>query len=689
MDIKEIKERYTDELIRIMTEPDKSGRGYICPICGAGTGKNGTGLTPVKGKAGYFHCFSAGCEFHGDILQLIGAVYHLPEIRDQIAKAGELLHTDLSGKEEWKQKNQRSRDYTERPNQEKEKTEHQPSADEFSKLEPEVRQYIESGVAAFTPDSPAAIYMQKRGIPYDLSVRYGLGYCPNYNRDGMYTPAVIIPTGPKSFTARSLTKNNKGEKARKLKAEERAGIFNIECLENPDAVTFIVEGEIDALSVIASGCQAISTGGGTSKRELIRILKEMSPCPDTLFVVLPDNDKTDDGRPNKQRGYAEGVKLYKELKEANIPVAFVDTSNPDRWPEQHKDVNDFLVGDREGCISYLQKIKIAREDKVLQRTSGYMQDFVNHLVGKSAPIPTGFPALDELLDGGLHPGFICIGAVSSLGKTTFLLNMADNLAMNGQDVLIFSLEMSRYELIAKIISKRTIEKCLQERKPINIAKSNYGISDYDRYKNYSSEERRIIQECMDEFSSVSAKNIYIHEGVGDMGAEDIKAKIARHIQRTKKTPVVMIDYLQILAPADAHSTDKQNTDRNVVAVKRISRDFNLPIIAVSSFNRESYELPVSMSSFKESGNIEFGADQLVALQYMGMDYIKGEKKEARQVRILALKEENKRLAASGKAVQIQLKLMKNRSGAKGDMGLLYYPMFNYYEDPETEKEELF
>ena len=68
-------------------------------------------------------------------------------------------------------------------------------------------------------------------------------------------------------------------------------------------------------------------------------------------------------------------------------------------------------------------------------------------------------------------------------------------------------------------------------------------------------------------------------------------------------PVVLIDYLQIIAPVDVHFTDKQNLDRSVCALKKLSREEGLTIFAISSFNRENYNLEVSMNAFKESGGI--------------------------------------------------------------------------------------
>ena len=696
MEIREIKERYSDDLLNILTEPDKSGRGYICPLCGAGDGKHGTGLTKVKNKPGYYHCFSAGCEFHGDILQLIGAVYHLNDTKEQIVKAGELLHVDLTGKEEWQRERQQQAAMAKRPakaanvfhNPDQSVAPSVPPAD--VNLANEIKSFMAGCAAAFTDDCAAAKYVLKRGISLEVARNYGLGYCANYDRDGMYTPALIIPTGPDSYTARSLTDDG-NRKVRKRKAGDRAGVFNIGCLDkDPQIVTYVVEGEIDALSIISAGCQAIATGGGTGKRALVEELQKRKNVQ-TLYVVLPDNDLNEAGDPDLSKGYKQGKELNTMLCEASVRSAFFDTSDPKKWPAQCKDINDYLVSDPEGCVAFLQGIKQRREDKMLGCVSACMPDFKEHIAGKTSPVSTGFPSLDQMLDGGLRPGLNVLGAISSLGKTTFILNICENMAMAGQDVLVFSLEMSRFELISKVISERTAKECLMRGLSLTMAKTNLGISDFDRRVKYSEMEKKLIDQCTDDFTETAAKHIYIHEGVADMGTSQVEAIIKRHIQVTGRKPVVMIDYLQILAPADPHSTDKQNTDRNIVAVKRISRDYNIPVLAVSSYNRESYDEPVSMSSYKESGMIEFGSDVLIALQYMGMDYFEGEKKEARLKRIRDLRKENRDLSNSGKPIKIQIKILKNRSGAKCDGGILYYPMFNYYvdlQDPLAEENPL-
>ena len=283
-----------------------------------------------------------------------------------------------------------------------------------------------------------------------------------------------------------------------------------------------------------------------------------------------------------------------------------------------------------------------------------MQDFVKQIAGNTPPVPIGYMALDRILEGGLHPGLIVVGAISSLGKTTFCLNIADMLAMAGQDVIFYSLEMSKFELIAKIISRRTALKCLPGG-DMRHAKTNLGISDFKRYeedkaagiKGYSPEEKQLIFGCMEEFSLKAAQNLYIREGLQSIGTEQIRQDIQRHEYLTHRRPVVIVDYVQIMKTPDIHMTDKQKTDENVTELKRISRDFNIPIIAISSFNRDNYKEPVSMAAFKESGAIEYTSDVLIGLQYEGMDYMDKETDKARTERIRGIFKENEQNARRG------------------------------------------
>lgn len=104
--------------------------------------------------------------------------------------------------------------------------------------------------------------------------------------------------------------------------------------------------------------------------------------------------------------------------------------------------------------------------------------------------------------------------------------------------------------------------------------------------------------------SRAASGLYILEGNVSVGVTEIHAVVQRHCTGCGQVFVVMMDYLQILSAADPRATDKQNTDRAVVALKQISRDLDIPIIVISGFVRENYRVTVSIETFKESGVVE-------------------------------------------------------------------------------------
>ena len=71
----------------------------------------------------------------------------------------------------------------------------------------------------------------------------------------------------------------------------------------------------------------------------------------------------------------------------------------------------------------------------------------------------------------------CVGAISSLGKTTFVTQIADQIAAQGTDVLIFSIEMSRWEIISKSISRHTVIESIASNSDIRNAKTARGITE--------------------------------------------------------------------------------------------------------------------------------------------------------------------------------------------------------------------
>lgn len=130
--------------------------------------------------------------------------------------------------------------------------------------------------------------------------------------------------------------------------------------------------------------------------------------------------------------------------------------------------------------------------------------------------------------------------------------------------------------------------------------------------------------------------------------------------------MVFVDYLQILAPYSDRMSDKQNTDKAVLELKRISRDFLIPVFCVSSLNRANYKTPISMEAFKkESGAIEYSSDVLLGLQLKGT----GDK------------DFNVNLTKTQNPHEMELIIFKNRNGVTGGViEFKYYAWFNYFAE---------
>lgn len=519
-------------------------------------------------------------------------------------------------------------------------------------------------------------YWKKRGLSKATVDAYNLGYWEEKRR-------FVIPTGDFSYNARATWEADKKE--RYLKPKGQFELFNLKAIPLAEQPVFVVEGEFDALSIIEAGGIAVALGSSSNLR-FIEFLK--SNRPKYPLILALDNDEA--GRAGKAKLSEELTKIQIDFVDADITFGF-------------KDANEALVEDRE---TFVQSVLNAKnnvlnllEEKRQKEAEAYYQtaavhglsDFIADIEKRHNKdcVSTGFENLDELLDGGFYPGLYIIGAISSLGKTTFALQVADNAAKKGQDVLVFSLEMGKQELIAKSISRLSFQKCKNWGSDLDFATTTRNLMNG---KSLNSKERvDFLNECIKGYSDYAGR-IFYHIGIGDIGVEKIKAVIARHIRITGRKPLVIIDYLQIIAPFDMRATDKQNTDKAVVELKRASRDYDVPIFAISSFNRENYTSPVNIASFKESGAIEYTSDVLMALQFKGMDYLKKdddkyEDEKSRTARIIQLRnEQEKNAEIPGKAQELQLKILKNRNGRKGGVDFEFHPMFNCFEVPKKKLE---
>ena len=580
-------------------------------------------------KTNKAHCFSCGASY--DTFDLIGIEYGLTDDKDKFKKAYEIFNIDIEGGNMEQTKIVKIKPITQ-------ETEHTDKTDHTAF-------FLQAYKNINKTD-----YLQKRGISKAVIDRFKLGYIeewqsPKALHEGKQppkSPRLIIPTSKYTYTARDTRAGITEHRYIKQGGSE---LFNTDALKSRKPV-FIVEGEIDALSIIEAGGEALALGSIANINKLITLLKENKPIQPLLIAL--DND---------EEGQKAAANLTEELTRLKIPFHKVNIA------EGHKDANEALIADKDSFIDNVRKAEsIELEIYKRESAANHLQEFLNGISESvNTPyIPTGFEKLDDALDGGLYEGLYIIGAIPSLGKTTLALQIADQIAQQGNDVLIFSLEMARTELMAKSISRLTLDR----NGSTSNAKTARGITTGSRYKNYSQQEHEIIQNAVKTYAEY-AGNIYINEGIGDIGAAKIRETVENHILLTGKTPVILIDYIQILMQQDQRATDKQNIDKAVTELKRISKDYKAAVIGISSLNRENYSQAVSMKAFKESGGIEYSSDVLIGLQLKGAG-TKGFDENA---------------AKAEEPRKIELIILKNRNGATGKkIDFHYYPLFNYFTD---------
>lgn len=283
-------------------------------------------------------------------------------------------------------------------------------------------------------------------------------------------------------------------------------------------------------------------------------------------------------------------------------------------------------------------------------------------------IETGFRYFDKELDGGLYPGLYVLGAISSMGKTALMVQIADQIAEAGNHVLYFTLEMGAQELIARSLSRQTY---IESDKRASDSLTSRSISSRTIKNNF---QQLNLAKALDHYADKIAPNIWYFESLGDIGTKDIRREVEKHRMATGKTPVIFIDYLQILKPYNEYWTEKRNTDKAITELKKLSRDYNTVVFCISSLNRGSYTGDIDMAAFKESGAIEYGSDVLMALQTPGLE--DGETPKDRK-KNKQLNDNNKNRAVR----ELEIKISKNRSGATGGrIRLQNNAMFGYFTD---------
>ncbi len=219
--------------------------------------------------------------------------------------------------------------------------------------------------------------------------------------------------------------------------------------------------------------------------------------------------------------------------------------------------------------------------------------------GKIRGVPTGLRDLDNILAGLQRSDLVIIAARPSMGKTALALNLAHNIATKSeQPVLLFSLEMSKEQLVDRMLSMESGVDAW------NIRTGNLSDADFEK-----------IGQAM---GTLSEAPIYIDDSPG-ITVSDLRTK-ARREQHQRQLGCIMVDYLQLMSGGSRFGNEHnrvQEISEISRGLKAIARELNVPVVALSQLSRSvesrSPQIP-QLADLRESGSIEQDAD-VVAFIY--------------------------------------------------------------------------
>lgn len=260
----------------------------------------------------------------------------------------------------------------------------------------------------------------------------------------------------------------------------------------------------------------------------------------------------------------------------------------------------------ESAEQKIYQIRSGREQNVLTHIRGVVVDTLANLANISGPdrekylgIPTGFTYLDTMLTGLGRSDLIILAARPGMGKTSFALNIATNVAKKQKvPVAIFSLEMTKDQLTSRILS------------------SEAGIeSQAFRTGALSQEDRDDLVQACDMLCDVP---IYMDDSSG-ITIPEVKAKIRRINQDPTKPDIglVVIDYLQLMTSGRRTENRVQEISDITRNLKILAKELNVPVIALSQLSRAAEKNRTDhrpqLSDLRDSGSIEQDADVVLFL----------------------------------------------------------------------------
>ncbi len=314
---------------------------------------------------------------------------------------------------------------------------------------------------------------------------------------------------------------------------------------------------------------------------------------------------------------------------------------------------DELMQHAEGSLFELSQKNMRQEytqiDPVIKEATRILQAAASNTGGLTG-IPSGFTGLDDITSGWQASDLVIIAGRPAMGKTSFALSIAKNIAVDYQvPIAFFSLEMNNVQLVNRLISN----VC-----EIPGSKILNGQLDREEWQRFDSKLRLL-----------TGAPIYVDDTPA-LSVFELRTK-ARRLVREKGVKVIMIDYLQLMNANGMRFSSRQEEVSTISrSLKGLAKELNIPILALSQLsrnveNREGLEgKRPQLSDLRESGAIEQDADMVLFVHRPEYYHIY---------------EDSKGNDLHGMA---QIIIAKHRKGATGDVLLNFAGQFTRFQNPE-------
>ena len=241
-----------------------------------------------------------------------------------------------------------------------------------------------------------------------------------------------------------------------------------------------------------------------------------------------------------------------------------------------------------------------------------IDDYVDRFSSANHPdlmikkFPTGFEVIDRVMNGGLTAGVHTIVAQPGIGKSTFTLNLAINMAKNNIPVLFFSFEMPTLDLVTKSYSLVSSQ----------LAKGGEGITfdDFRTERKWTPAETKLRNQTNDWVKAQLMQKIGFIDCKQTTVTADMIAKTIEHFIQTKhQLPLVIIDYLQLIGMDSSYATQKDNLDRAMKTFIGLVDKYSFPLIAISAIAKQNAD-SLSLFSASETSRIAYSSVSVLGLE---------------------------------------------------------------------------